>query len=302
MHFGSAAAGAADPAVVEVPLPSLDRRNLLETWRGPAAVERDFTAGIATVTTADHVLVHARASVGADADISEATRSLYLSLLGRVLELGYPRLIRVWNFIPDINLGTGDAERYVRFNHGRAAALEQLGVPFQYPAATCVGGAAGTAFIVAVLASRAEPIAIENPRQTSSYHYPRRYGPHPPTFARAMLLPDRTGGRLFISGTASIVGHESRHQGIGPQLTETLDNVEELMRAALLRLPGHAAGPGCWRVYLRNPADLARVEPDIRRRLGGEASVAFLHADICRRELLVEVEGFCELSPARPPP
>jgi chorismate lyase/3-hydroxybenzoate synthase len=114
-----------------------------------------------------------------------------------------------------------------------------------------------------------------------------------------MLLPYAEGGKLLVSGTASIVGHESRHRAIDAQLGETLANVEGLTIAALARLPGHVAGPRrCWRVYLRDPRDLARIEAEVRGRLGGTGEVAFLQADICRRELLVEVEGWCELTRA----
>ena len=108
------------------------------------------------------------------------------------------------------------------FNHGRKAAFDLLDfAPSRYPAATGVGSPAGSPLTVVVAASRVEPVALENPRQTSAYLYPRRYGPRSPAFARAMLLPDCAGATLFISGTASIVGHESQHRGIDAQLKET---------------------------------------------------------------------------------
>ena len=114
-----------------------------------------------------------------------------------------------------------------------------------------------------------------------------------------MLLPDRTGATLFISGTASIVGHESQHLGIEPQLQETLTNLEQLLESATARMPGCTAGPHrSWRVYLRNPTDLALVQDEVQRRLGGRESVLFLQADLCRHELLVEIEGLCELTSA----
>lgn len=287
-----------DPAFVTVPIRALSGVSPWEIWSGSGTVKRSVEAGLGIVSTADYIVAHARAEIAAETDVAAATESLYMRLLGRLRELDDPHLVRIWNYIPNINLGRGDAETYVRFNHGRAAALDRLGVASsQYPAATAVGSPAGTPLTVVVFASRTAPIAIENPRQTSAYHYPRRYGPRSPAFARAMLLPERGGGRLFISGTASIVGHESQHGGIGPQLDETLSNVAELTRAALARTPGSIVGAGgTWRVYLRNPADLHLVQPEVHRRLAGADSVVFLQADICRQELLIEVEGFCELT------
>lgn len=304
LRFGTGDDQDAEPAVIQVPLRPLGTHSLGGPWEGPAALERHVAAGVSTVATTDHVVAHTREAIGGDADISSVTHSIYRRLLARVRELGYPHLVRVWNFVPDINGGIGDAETYVRFNKGRAAAFDQSGMPtLQYPAATGVGSPAGSPLTVIVLASRCEPLAIENPRQTSAYLYPRQYGPRSPAFARAMLLPDRAGGKLFISGTASIVGHQSRHLGIGPQLTETFANLEQLMETAMGRMPGCAAGPRrSWRVYLRDPADFSRVEREVRRRLGSGDAVVFLQAEICRRELLVEIEGVCELTAVNPVP
>jgi len=60
-------------------------------------------------------------------------------------------------------------------------------------------------------ASRAEPTALENPRQTSAYRYPRRYGPRSPAFARATLLPDRDGATLVehVAAEARKLGYYS---------------------------------------------------------------------------------------------
>jgi len=288
-------AGAPAPPVIDVPLQRLGSGAALECWSGPQSLTIGADADIATLASADHVLVHERCDIGRDADFAAATCAVYTALLQRAFNLGFAHLVRVWNFIPDINRGSGDAERYVRFNAGRVAAFEALGAPLQFPAATCVGGVAGTPLVIAVLASRVTPLVVDNPRQTSPHRYPRQYGPSPPAFSRAVFLPDRQGGGLYVSGTASIVGHESRHRTIETQLEETLANVAELTGAAQ-RLSGCDAGTRrSWRVYLRDAADLDRVERTVGERLGGADDVVFLRADICRRELLVEVEGFCEL-------
>ncbi|MSR09728.1 MAG: pteridine-dependent deoxygenase like protein [Gammaproteobacteria bacterium] len=289
-----------DATVFCVPLRPLGGGSPWETWAGPEPIELALDDDIRAVASADHVVVHARKAVGPDTDMTEATLAVYGGVLQRIRDLGYSNLVRIWNFVPDINGGSGDDEIYTRFNRGRAAAFDRLGLhPRQFPAATGVGCPAGAPLTVVILASRSEPLAIENPRQVSAYHYPRQYGPWPPAFARAMILPDRDGGKLYISGTASIVGHESQHRDIEAQLQETLANLDQLMETVGARLPGVAVGPRrIWRVYLRDPADLMHVEAEVARRLGGNDSVVFLQADICRRELRVEVEGVCELTTA----
>src|SRR5213082_3849534 len=55
------------------------------------------------------------------------------------------------------------------------------------------------------------------------------YGSHSPLFSRATLLRQSGGLALFISGTASIVGHTSLHVGdTVAQTRETLANIEAL--------------------------------------------------------------------------
>lgn len=298
-QFGTAARQGEDPAVVAVPLGPLGGGNVPEIWSGQIPAGSDTSGGIGIVATRDHVLAHARRSVGEETDIAAAVLSAYTELVSRVRELRYPHLVRIWNLVPEINRGRGDDEVYARFNHGRAVAFDRLGlVPGKYPAATAVGSPPGAPFTVILLASRSEPLAIENPRQVSAYQYPRQYGVRSPAFARAMILPDRAGGQLFISGTASIVGHESQHGDIGSQLRETMENLDQLMDSVRNQLPGRDMGPHCsWRVYLRNPGDLAAVAPEVTRRLGN--NVLFLRAEICRRELQLEIEGVCDLTTAR---
>jgi chorismate lyase/3-hydroxybenzoate synthase len=297
LSFGQGGATDAGRAVVPVPLRPLGGGPAWQIWDGAGVPEDRCSTGIVALRSPDHVVLHKCVPVDDGADIAALALAVYRELLTRGLELGYPNLVRIWNFVPEINRGAGDEETYVLFNHGRKAAFDLLGfAATRYPAATGVGSPAGSPLTVVVAASRVEPIALENPRQTSAYHYPRRYGPRAPAFARAMLLPVPGGATLFVSGTASIVGHESQHRGIESQLSETLAN--------LARLTGHATAvaaglePGArrrWVVYLRDPADLPAVEPEIRRQLGGAQHVTFLQADLCRRELLLEIEGVCEL-------
>jgi chorismate lyase/3-hydroxybenzoate synthase len=292
LRFGRAAAG-----VVPVPLTHLDGADSWPALQGPPPAR----VGPELLSSPDHLLLHAQHALDERDSLADATETLYRRLLGSVAERGYPHLVRIWNYVPDINRGLGEEERYVRFNAGRKAAFDALGYqPAGYPAATGIGCPADQPLTVVVAASRQPPRFLENPRQTSAYHYPRRYGLRPPAFARATLLPAGDGVTLFVSGTASIVGHRSRHAAIGAQLEETLANLEGLIAHAVGASPGFVAGATRdWQVYLRHAADRAAVEAPVRARLGGRA--AFLQAEICRRELLIEIEGTCVLERAAAP-
>ena len=158
-----------------------------------------------------------------------------------------------------------------------------------YPAATAIGhhGPSGR-LQVYLLACDQPGERIENPRQVSAWCYPRQYGRTPPSFARAMLLPAQDA--LAISGTAAVVGHASAHQDdLQAQLEETFVNLEALLARGRLAPGFDTHSP--LKAYVRHPADAAQVREFITRRLPG-VPVLLLHGDICRRELLVEIDGW----------
>jgi chorismatase len=217
----------------------------------------------------------------AAARYAPGVRQVYLRAFGLLADLGYPYVFRMWNFVGRINEPNADGlETYRDFCRGRAEAFDRSPLPRDaLPAATGVG--AHTEGIAFYLLARREPghVAVENHRQVPAYRYPHRYGPRPPSFARASRLPD---GALLISGTASILGHATVHAGdITAQCRTTLANLATLT-ADLRSLQAV-------KVYVRRTRDL-----DVVRRLCDEAfagDVAYLTTDLCRTDLLVEIEG-----------
>jgi chorismate lyase/3-hydroxybenzoate synthase len=164
------------------------------------------------------------------------------------------------------------------------------------PAATAIGASQATGHLqVIALCSRAPAIALENPRQTPAWRYPREFGPVSPGFSRAALLDaDSDTPRLLASGTASIVGHVSRHvDDVGAQLVESLANLEALLveGSASARREFSLAGCEALRVYLRRPEDLPLAQGVILASPLPPDRVVYLHGDVCRRELAVELEG-----------
>jgi chorismate lyase/3-hydroxybenzoate synthase len=201
----------------------------------------------------------------------------------------FPQLLRMWNYMDAINEGTGDLERYRQFCVGRTRGLGDMRIE-HYPAATAIGFQRSTHHLLVYwLASRTPGKNIENPRQVSAYRYPRAHGPTSPTFARATLSID---GTLLVSGTASIVGHVSQHDG-NPlaQLEETLRNLSILDVGA--RDESGAAIPtqanALLKVYVREAAHMEAIALRLRD-LFPRSNVVFLAADICRSELLLEIE------------
>jgi enamine deaminase RidA (YjgF/YER057c/UK114 family) len=134
---------------------------------------------------------------------------------------------------------------------------------------------------------------LENPRQSPAWDYPPQYGPRSPTFARACIEsgPNRT---LFISGTSSIVGYETAHPGdVRAQTQETVRNIRAVLAAANERLgvDRFALERLSYKIYVRHSEDLSNIEQELRRAIGPAARALYLKADICRRDLLVEIEA-----------
>jgi chorismate lyase/3-hydroxybenzoate synthase len=229
----------------------------------------------------------------------------YQQLLARCRALGYPHFLRFWNVFPAINRQTGGLERYQQFCVGRYRAFAGDGPDFTQglPAASAIGTGTGPLQIY-FLASREPGRHVENPRQVSAYDYPSRYGPRSPSFARATLRKTGSAYQLFIAGTASIVGHASRHLGDPEkQAAETIENVNALIEHTEKHheiAKGWDDRQGLFKVYLRHPEHLAAVSAVVRRRLPKQAQVLYLQAEICRSELLVEIEAIIASADAHP--
>ena len=269
---------------------------LNELWHAVTPVERGSADALAYSRTDDFMFAQLSTAAVDDAHLASATRNAYLRLLSWVRDAGFAHLLRMWNYVSGINTGAGDAERYRQFCLGRAEALETLGyLDSSLPAATGVGTRRGANDLSIYLLAATQPgVAIENPRQISAYRYPRTYGPKSPSFSRAIRLGDSsTDSMLFVSGTASIVGHESMHDGsITNQLRETLRNLDALLAVSAQGCPPglcHLPPTAIVKAYVRDRdhAELVRqaFAPWVPAR-----QMLLLLADICRADLLVEVE------------
>jgi chorismate lyase/3-hydroxybenzoate synthase len=235
-------------------------------------------------------------SEAAPSPLHVATTDAYRQICATLDREGYPHLLRVWNYLPDINRNHDGIERYRQFNTARQDALRACGraLTGPVPAASALGAPAGSPLVVYFLAGRTAPTFVENPRQVSAYHYPQQYGPHSPVFSRASLLRQPGSLILFISGTASIVGHKSLHVGdTAAQTRETLNNIEALLKEANRLAPEgrfSLRSLAC-KVYVRRPDELPIIQAELSRAFGDEARTVYLQADICRQDLMVEIEA-----------
>jgi chorismate lyase / 3-hydroxybenzoate synthase len=237
--------------------------------------------------------IEARGEEGA---LLRATEIAYQEIFDVLDETGHRHLIRIWNYLPDINAQAGGDERYRHFNSARQTAFRKSGraIMGTVPAACALGSPSGSPISIYFLAARRPPKMIENPRQTSAYHYPPKFGKHSPIFSRACVWGEAGSGRLFISGTASIVGHETIHRGdVVAQTRETLVNIGALLEEAnrVVGAARYSLDGLKLKVYVRNPADFDAIEATLSGLLSPAAGIVYLQADVCRDDLLVEIEA-----------
>jgi chorismate lyase/3-hydroxybenzoate synthase len=285
--FGHASGTSDDPRVLRVGLEPL-QADLLEVWRSSGPVTCGHTDDLRWSSDGEHLFFAIEVNEAAVGGIVAATEHAYRSINAFVAASATPHVLRLWNYLDAINLGDGDAERYRLFCDGRARGMRGLLHP-PYPAASAIGRQDGHRVLqVYGLATSAPGTPIENPRQVSAWRYPRQYGPTAPIFARGML---NAPAQLLISGTAAVVGHASRHgDDLAAQLDETLANLDSLLREAGIA-PAQFDAASCLKIYLRDPANADFVVQTLRAHSPALGQLLVLAGDICRAELLVEVDG-----------
>jgi chorismate lyase/3-hydroxybenzoate synthase len=267
-----------------------------EVWPAVGAVSRIVVAGAPAAADDRSVFVAIEAQDVPGAGIDALTNDLYRRLLTGIECSGYPHLLRMWNYVPRIHESAAGLDRYMHFCKGRSEGFAaHYGAAFsqRLPAASAVG-CPGERLIVHALASREPGRHVENPRQVAAHSYPDRYGPKSPSFARGTVAGAAWNGTVFVSGTASIVGHESVFRGDPErQSIEAMRNVEAVLDAA--GVPGRGGPIGArlrsLRVYVRFPDQIDAIRGAILESAQTAVPTACLQAEICRKELLVEIEA-----------
>ncbi len=238
--------------------------------------------------------------------------SLMVSLLeGEKMSLD--NLVRQWNYIGDILTVNEGYQNYQIFNEVRNDYYARYRKIHGYPAATGVGMRHGGVILdfCAIVSDGSLKIrAVENPNQVNAYEYGQqvlkgvtdkgKHVKHPPQFERALLLANEHDASFHISGTASIIGQETIGKGdVGKQTIVTIENIKKLTDIVRLsRLVSDSVSYheklSLLRVYIRYQDDFDLVRKICREHFPRIPAV-YIEADICRDDLLMEIEAEAEL-------
>jgi hypothetical protein len=217
----------------------------------------------------------------------------------------YANILRQWNYIGGI-LKTdpqrdGINQHYQVFNNYRSIHYSGNTFTQGYPAATGIGTSLN-ACCMEVIALRGDCFsitALHNNRQVNAYNYSekvlagyplRRPNLNPcPKFERALFLHSPSLSLLLISGTASIIGENTVcPDDVVGQTHTALNNIQVLLDQTQSQT-GKSGKVLNYRAYVKRPGDCETVRSICERHYGVDKG-AILIADICRDDLLVEIE------------
>lgn len=253
----------------------------------------------------------AQLSENGDSKYEEADGSFQkLKLVLDSIELNLDTIVRQWNYVGEIlDMSSANGrtmQNYQIFNEVRNSYYSQYRKCSSFPAATGIGMNSthvGIDCYAIGNQSNIQVIPISNPNQEDSYQYGQDVlvgdaivHKQAPQFERAVLLKSGARSKLIISGTAAIIGQKTI--GIGDvvqQTIATIDNIETLVSRT--NLMNHCSNPEEYpdkysylRVYVKNRSDITTVKRICTENYG-DVPMTFVQADICRDNLLVEIEA-----------
>ena len=297
-QFGAGLEVSDHPAVIGLDLRPLNHDRLTEAWWYDGEVTFTQSGSVRVAECEEYTVAIFQKKTDANKGFSLQAREAYAELITAIRSTEHTRMVKIWNYFDDINAGDGDSERYRQFSIGRAEAFQNMGIGDDLaPTGTAIGTQNGGDLALIAIASNHHYHPVENPRQTSAFHYPRIYGPKSPKFSRGGFVSSESHRLYLISGTAAVVGHESNFPyNTHLQTEETFKNLAVLCDAISamdsVESPFTLDNQSVLRVYLKDPDDYQQVSQEMNEHLNAKGQyVAYLHGTICRRELTVEIDG-----------
>ena len=237
--------------------------------------------------------------------IPEQSRSVFqvIEAILKIENMPISSIVRQWNYIPEITRLENNYQHYQQFNDARTIFYEDENWDKGFPAATGIG-THNAPLVIDVIAMEGQlrEVALMNSNQIDAHVYSNKVllgtedstlkQRSTPKFERAKLIEEKEFVSVFVSGTAAIIGEESSALNNASEQTHiTIDNIKNLITKG-----GIISGETkleFMRVYVKNSIDYKCVEQVCKSRLPN-VPIVYVEADICREELLVEIEGFAK--------
>ncbi len=252
-----------------------------------------------------------------EGDIYENSNTAF-ALMEKVLHaenLDFSNVVRQWNYIenithiPDKN---ENLQHYQIFNDVRSKFYGKSDFINGYPSATGIGTDNGGVVINFIAISNSplnEIVPLMNPGQIDAHKYSQKVlvgagvfekeEKTCPKFERGKMVKSDEGSKVYISGTAAIVGENTVHPtDVGKQTLTTINNIKNLTK------PGNFPDRNDFkslenvdysyvRSYVKYNKDIGIVKEICEKQFNSQC-FQYLISDICRGNLLVEIEALIE--------
>ena len=291
----------------------LEVHSLVEATDEALTIEEQFTSSSVRylrITTAHYTEIIA-GGLYAD-DLTLPVREQSEQVFGKAEEIlkaeqmSFGDIVRQWNYLERITDIVYGNQCYQDFNDIRSQFYASSEWASGYPAATGIGTQHGGILVdFNAVKGGIEIIPLDNDWQRAAHVYSDEVlishrtdaEKGTPKFERGKSLSDHQQEMIYISGTAAIRGEESIVTGDVLVQTEiTLENIQHLigLEEGREKLPEHSGKLELLRVYLKHEEDAKIVKEDMDK-LCPDVPIVYLYADVCREELLVEIEGIAYL-------
>lgn len=207
-------------------------------------------------------------------------------------------IYRQWNYIEGITVENDGSQNYQEFNDARSIFYSAAEWDNGYPAATGIGSSAG-GVMVDLYAVQGKEInsPIDNPLQIAAHSYSQKVLAQntqatlpektTPKFERARI----TGTTIHISGTAAIRGEASSESNdILAQTEATMQIMNHLVAKENIPALCNDTEYDFLRIYVKHRDDIPQVQQYMEQHYPTPLK-HYLVSDICRPELLIEIEG-----------
>jgi len=275
--------------IVITGIPSINRKKTYEIWEVKEDVKRSKYNNINISQTKDYIFGVCKINnSGTYEEIKVEIEKQYNNFfeISKKYEM---RLIKIWHYIPDLlKVYRNKKTNYSLLCEARESIYKKYYKNLNYPAATVIGTNSNNILVYFFSVRCNSYKSIENSRQVSSYNYPQNIFLEKPMFSRAVSfkLSGDLKKQIIISGTASIRGYESVYT------KDVLNQLNESILNYLTFMPEGDTTSNVCRVYLAKSqsANVKFIVEALDKIIGSENYV-LLEGDICRKELLVEIEG-----------
>jgi len=235
-----------------------------------------------------------------------------ISSVFNIENIGIQHIVRQWNYIGNITDFENGNQHYQLFNNARSEFYKNVDFQNGYPAATGISMSLKSIFVSALaIVPTTETIiaAIDNSLQIPAYKYSEtvlvegkaNHLKTTPKFERGKFVTNGKSRIFYVSGTAAIRAEQSTNPNEAAlQTRQTVENInflisnENIHRYTIEK--NVYLSLNSIRVYVKRCQDYAAIKVVVEKAWPNVTAI-YLLAEVCRTELLVEIEGIASPNP-----